>query len=70
MTATPRALQLVSRKPSRITITVSHAVQQRLLYLCDEQGRSCSNLAAYLLETALDGPAEPLIKKRWPSSAA
>jgi len=69
MTATPRALQLVSRKPCRITITISHSVHQRLRCLSDEQGRSCSNLAAFLLETALGDPPGPPITKRWPKRA-
>ena len=65
------SLAVVSRKPKRLTITVSHAVCEHLLSLSDEQGRSTSNLAAYLLETALGGlDAKPPIPKRWPSKAA
>ena len=55
------------RSPKRLSITVPNAVMQRLLECSDEQGRSTSNLAAYLLEQALDalddGPQNP---KRWP----
>lgn len=61
------SLRLVSRKPKRITITVSHAVSETLLSLSDEQGRSTSNLAAYLLEVALGAlEGKPPIPKRWP----
>jgi len=44
------------RKPRRLTITVSDHVHQLLITCSDQQGRSLSNLAAYLLETALDCP--------------
>ena len=44
------------RKPRRLTITVSDHVHQMLITCSDQQGRSLSNLAAYLLETALDPP--------------
>jgi hypothetical protein len=47
----PRILTM-QRKPVRITITVSHALHEILLSTSDSQGRSLSNLAAYLLETA------------------
>lgn len=40
------------RKPKRITITVPDAAYRRLLERGDREGRSLSNLAAYLLESA------------------
>lgn len=40
------------RKPKRITITVPDAAYQRLLERSDREGRSLSNLAAFLLESA------------------
>lgn len=43
-------LTALQRKPVRISITISHALHQALLRISDEQGRSLSNLAAYLLE--------------------
>lgn len=43
---------VAKRSPRRITITVSHAVSERLLSTALDQGRSVSNLCAYLLETA------------------
>jgi hypothetical protein len=39
-----------SRKPQRITITVSWSLYQSLLETSDHQGRSLSNTAAYWLE--------------------
>ena len=48
---TAQRLKQLQRKPVRITITVSHALHESLLKSSDEQGRSLSNLAAYLLET-------------------
>ena len=59
------------RKPKRVSITVSHSVVDRLQRLSDEQGRSTSNLAAHLLEVALDAmEGNPPIPKRWPNKAA
>mgnify|MGYP002654690902 CR=1 FL=1 len=39
--------------PRRITITVPYALYAELLVPSDQQGRSLSNLVAFLLETAL-----------------
>jgi hypothetical protein len=44
------------RKPVRITITVSHHTHQALTERCDQEGRSLSNLAAYMLENSLNNP--------------
>ena len=41
------------RQPRRLSITVSASVHQSLLDHSGQQGRSLSNLAAYLLEQAL-----------------
>lgn len=63
-------LLLLTRKPKRVTITVSHTVLDRLHRYSDQQGRSTSNLAAYLLEVALDAMENrPPIEKRWPKPA-
>lgn len=60
-------LSLVSRKPQRLTITVSYLVADHLIRQSSDQGRSISNLAAYLLERALIEPQDdPPIAKRWP----
>lgn len=41
------------RSPKRISITVPYGAYQRLLECSDQQGRSLSNLAAFLLESNL-----------------
>jgi hypothetical protein len=41
------------RKPMRITITVSFSTHEALIRQSDEEGRSLSNLAAYLIERSL-----------------
>ena len=41
------------RSPKRITITLPYDAYQRLQERCDREGRSLSNLAAFLLENAL-----------------
>lgn len=41
------------RTPKRVSITIPHCTYQQLLQLSDQQGRSLSNLAAYLLESSL-----------------
>lgn len=42
------------RGPHRISITMAHMIYYQLLQRSDCEGRSLSNLAAYLLETSLD----------------
>ena len=44
---------LALRKPKRITITIAQAVYERLEQLSAEDGRSLSNLAAFLLERGI-----------------
>lgn len=39
--------------PRRVTITVPYALYSELLARSDQQGRSLSNLAAFLLEAAI-----------------
>jgi len=41
------------RKPRRLTVTVPSEVLDRLTHTADLQGRSTSNLAAFLLEISL-----------------
>jgi len=43
-------LGYISRKPQRISITVSHSVHEALVEESLFQGRSLSNLASYWLE--------------------
>ena len=53
MTGSARRHAVMFRKPVRITITIAHATFVELERRSDEQGRSLSNLSAYLLEGAL-----------------
>jgi hypothetical protein len=46
-------MSAIFRKPRRLTITVSQYVMERLQQCSDQQGRSLSNYAAFLLETSL-----------------
>ena len=43
-------LRILQRQPKRITITLSYHVHEALLTRSEEEGRSVSNLCAYLLE--------------------
>jgi macrodomain Ter protein organizer (MatP/YcbG family) len=45
---------VLQRHPRRISISLSHAVHEALLSRSDNEGRSVSNLCAYLLEHALE----------------
>jgi len=48
------------RAPRRITITVPYVAHQRLLQRSEREGRSLSNLMAFLLESAVaDEPGFP-----------
>ncbi|MDI9405979.1 MAG: hypothetical protein QM522_04655 [Chitinophagaceae bacterium] len=40
-----------------MTITINHATYSELEQRSSEQGRSLSNLAAFLLEASLQGPS-------------
>lgn len=48
---------LLQRAPRRISVNVSHELFCRLQALADQQGRSTSNLCAYILEAATAKPA-------------
>jgi hypothetical protein len=45
--------RLMTRKPVRVTITVPYRVSEALSERSQEEGRSISNLAAFLLEDRL-----------------
>ena len=45
-------MQMLQRKPQRVTATLNWALHQRLQDLADEQGRSLSGLIAFVLEKA------------------
>jgi hypothetical protein len=53
MTAATR-LQLLQRKTQRATITLPQSVLEDLLAIADQDGRSLSNLIAYMVETRLE----------------
>jgi hypothetical protein len=53
MTASTR-LQLMKRKTQRATISLPQGVLEDLLALADQDGRSLSNLIAYMVETRLE----------------
>jgi hypothetical protein len=44
---------LITRSPQRISITIPWETHRRLTERSDEEGRSISNLASYLLERGL-----------------
>jgi macrodomain Ter protein organizer (MatP/YcbG family) len=46
-------LRVMQRQPRRISITLSYHVHEALLNRSEEEGRSVSNLCAFLLEDAL-----------------
>jgi len=59
------------RSPRRITVTLAHHTYEQLQQRCDREGRSLSNLAAFLLEVALQDPNEGArIAVAAPSAAA
>ena len=51
--ATVSPLNLLHRKPQRISITLSYSIYCELIRVSDLQGRSLSNLAAFLLEQSV-----------------
>jgi hypothetical protein len=63
-TSTLKSLALLKRSTQRITVTVSNAVYVSLNALSLEQGRSTSNLAAYLVERALDHKKQQPVQNR------
>ncbi len=61
MTQTTAKASALFRSPRRITITLAMHTYEQLQQRCDCEGRSLSNLAAFLLEVALrqqHAPAE------------
>ena len=47
-------IAILQRAPRRISINVSHDLFRRLQEMADQQGRSTSNLCAYLLERMVE----------------
>jgi hypothetical protein len=52
----PAKIAPMHRSPRRVTITVPYALYSELLVRSDQQGRSLSNLAAFLIEGAISSP--------------
>lgn len=50
----PRVLAASFRKPQRISVTLPLSVYKPLLERSDQEGRSLSNLAAWLLEQSVE----------------
>ena len=46
------------KSPKRISITIPSSTYEMLLAASEDQGRSVSNLAAYLLESSLKNKAQ------------
>ncbi|MFN5194592.1 MAG: ribbon-helix-helix domain-containing protein [Cyanobacteriota bacterium] len=53
-------IRMMQRQPRRISITLSYHVHEALLSRSEEEGRSVSNLCAFLLEDALRDPSRSL----------
>ena len=53
--------RVLQRQPRRISITLSYHVHEALLTRSEEEGRSVSNLCAFLLEDALRDQQRNLI---------
>ena len=51
-----RFTTLLTRKPTRVTITIPWSLRQELEERSTKEGRSLSNLIAYLLEYSLHKP--------------
>jgi macrodomain Ter protein organizer (MatP/YcbG family) len=49
-----RRLEVIQRTPKRISVTLAFNTWKHLVDKSDYDGRSISNLAAYLIETGLD----------------
>jgi hypothetical protein len=51
-----RFSSVLTRKPSRVTVTIPWSLRQSLEERSDKEGRSLSNLIAYLLEASSEKP--------------
>lgn len=47
-------IAIAKRSPVRVTITINHGTHERLITISTAQGRSVSNLCAFLLEASLE----------------
>ena len=49
----PGSQRMAFRSPRRITITLPYGTYQKLIERSDQEGRSLSNLSAFLLESSI-----------------
>jgi len=63
-------MRVMQRQPRRISITLSYQVHEALLSRSEEEGRSLSNLCAFLLEEALRDASRLLIDSKSPALRA
>ena len=59
-----KSTDIAFKSPKRISITIPHNAYEHLIQRSDQEGRSLSNLAAYLLESALGSQED--IQRRIP----
>lgn len=57
-------MRVMQRQPRRISITLSYQVHEALLTRSEEEGRSLSNLCAFLLEEALRDATRLLLESK------
>ena len=57
-------MRVMQRQPRRISITLSYQVHEALLTRSEEEGRSLSNLCAFLLEEALRDATRLLVEAK------
>jgi len=55
-------LRILQRQPRRISITLSYHVHEELLKRSEEEGRSMSNLCAFLLEVHSATTSAPFLQ--------
>jgi len=63
-------IRVMQRQPRRISITLSYHVHEALLTRSEEEGRSVSNLCAFLLEDALREPSRQVQSSPYSQSAS
>lgn len=66
----PRSGLSSFRSSQRLTITVAYATLEALVERSNREGRSLSNLAAYLLESSLDRRGDGGLPSAAPQPAA
>lgn len=57
------AIRVMTATPRRISVTIPRCTYKALLQRSNDDGRSISNLAAFILESWLDGVVPPRSNK-------